>query len=89
MRDLAVLRAAAHSMGEPVYVLGKDNASYFNQLAMAPEEWCKLGIVFLQDEESLFTSPRVSDNTGNTLFFVSARLLGFGTSSASNIVQLA
>eukprot|EP00965_Chrysotila_dentata_P011266 366962-Pleurochrysis_carterae.AAC.1 len=58
MRNLAVLRAAADSFGEPVYVFGDDAADYFNQLAMAPEEWWKLNVVFLQDGEELLTPRR-------------------------------
>eukprot|EP00965_Chrysotila_dentata_P108422 3580799-Pleurochrysis_carterae.AAC.1 len=69
MRDLAILRAAADSLGEPVYVVGDDAADYFNQLAMVPEEWWKLGIVFLRDGEDLCNRPQIADDSGNTLFF--------------------
>ena len=47
MRDLAILRAAAHLLHEPVYLFGDDAKDYFSQLAMAPECWWLLGIVFL------------------------------------------
>eukprot|EP00965_Chrysotila_dentata_P016135 534610-Pleurochrysis_carterae.AAC.3 len=54
---------------------------------MAPEEWWKLNIVFLKDEEHLRTRATTIDADGNTLFFVSERRLGFGTHPASNIAQ--
>eukprot|EP00965_Chrysotila_dentata_P008280 270685-Pleurochrysis_carterae.AAC.1 len=79
MHDLSILCAAAKLLGEPVYLFGDDTADYFNQLAMAPEDWWKLGIVFFQDEEQLRTAATHKDNKGNTLFFVSERRLGFGT----------
>eukprot|EP00965_Chrysotila_dentata_P064070 2121400-Pleurochrysis_carterae.AAC.1 len=87
MRDLVVLNAAGAALGEPVYVFGDDAADYFNQLAMAPEDWWKLNIVFLKDEEQLHTSATTVDAAGNTLFFVSERRLGFGTHPASNVAQ--
>eukprot|EP00965_Chrysotila_dentata_P178063 5882142-Pleurochrysis_carterae.AAC.2 len=87
MRDLVVLNAAGAALGEPVYFFGDDAANYFNQLAMAPEEWWKLNIVFLKDEEQLRTSATTVNAAGNTLFFVSERRLGFGTHPASNIAQ--
>eukprot|EP00965_Chrysotila_dentata_P175492 5793021-Pleurochrysis_carterae.AAC.1 len=77
MRDLAVLKAAAVALGQPLYVFGDDAADYFNQLALAPEEWWKLNIVFIQQSELLRTPPVHADENGNTLFFVSERRLGF------------
>eukprot|EP00965_Chrysotila_dentata_P111170 3674487-Pleurochrysis_carterae.AAC.1 len=54
---------------------------------MAPEEWWKLNIVFIKEDEVLRTQPQHRDQAGNTLFFVSERRLGFGTHPASNIAQ--
>ena len=34
---------------QAVYGFGDDAKDYFNQLAMAPSEWHKLGIVFLAE----------------------------------------
>eukprot|EP00965_Chrysotila_dentata_P128319 4242376-Pleurochrysis_carterae.AAC.1 len=68
MRDLCVLKAAATALRQPLYIFGDDAADYFNQLAMAPEEWWKLNIVFLRNEESLSTPPVYGDANGNTLF---------------------
>eukprot|EP00965_Chrysotila_dentata_P088171 2911200-Pleurochrysis_carterae.AAC.1 len=71
MRDLTVLKAAAAALKQPIYDFGDDAADYFNQLALAPEEWWKLGIVFIQESEVLRTPAQHSDNAGNSLFFVS------------------
>eukprot|EP00965_Chrysotila_dentata_P083111 2741442-Pleurochrysis_carterae.AAC.1 len=87
MRDLCVLRAAAYALKQPVYVFGDDAADYFNQLAMAPEEYWKLNIVFIRDTELLETPADHVDSHGNALFFVSERRLGFGTHPASNVAQ--
>ena len=88
MRDLTVLRAAAHLMGEPVYLFGDDAKDYFNQLAMAPEAWWQLGIVFLSPaelESRLYTNG-FAEQPGR-LFFISERRLGFGVMPSSNIAQ--
>ena len=88
MRDLAILRAAGQLLGEPVILLGDDAKDYFNQLAMAPEAWNQLGIVFLTPselEEHAYTNdfqPRAGQ-----IFFVSERRLGFGMVPSSNIAQ--
>jgi hypothetical protein len=89
MHDLVVLRHAAQRMGEPVYLFGDDVKDYFNQLALAPEELWKCGIVFLGSDErgdpQLPTSTRDAD--GNFLIFVSELRMGFGLHPNSNIAQ--
>ena len=88
MRDMAVLRRAAHVLGEPIYIFGDDVANYFNQLAMAPSELWKLGVVFLRQGESLEPPPRYAASAGDArLIFVSEKRLGFGTHGASNLCQ--
>eukprot|EP00965_Chrysotila_dentata_P050013 1657389-Pleurochrysis_carterae.AAC.1 len=87
MRDLCVLKAAAVALNQALYVFGDDAADYFNQLAMAPEDWWKLNIVFIRDAELLQTPAQHADAAGYSLFFVSERRLGFGTHPASNIAQ--
>ena len=88
MRDMAVLRRAAHVLGEPIYVFGDDVKDYFNQLAMAPSELWKLGVVFLRQGESLEPPPRYAAGAGDArLIFVSEKRLGFGTHGASNLCQ--
>ena len=76
MRDIAVLRRAAHVLGEPIYVFGDDVKDYFNQLAMAPSELWKLGVVFLRQGEDLEPSPRYAAGEGDArLIFVSEKRL--------------
>jgi len=88
MRDMAVLRRAAHVLGEPIYIFGDDVKDYFNQLAMAPSELWKLGVVFLRQGESLEPPPRYAAGAGDArLIFVSEKRLGFGTHGASNLCQ--
>eukprot|EP00965_Chrysotila_dentata_P102018 3367546-Pleurochrysis_carterae.AAC.1 len=69
MRDLCVLKAAAAALQQPLYIFGDDAADYFNQLALSPEEWWKLNIVFIQETEILSTPPKHADTKGNALFF--------------------
>lgn len=88
MRDMAVLRRAAHVLGEPIYIFGDDVKDYFNQLAMAPSELWKLGVVFLRQGESLEPPPPYAASAGDArLIFVSEKRLGFGTHGASNLCQ--
>eukprot|EP00965_Chrysotila_dentata_P068479 2263896-Pleurochrysis_carterae.AAC.1 len=87
MRDLCVLKAAAAALRQPLNIFDDDAADYFNQLAMSPEEWWKLNIVFIQESEILGTPPRHADAKGNALFFVSELRLGFGAHPASNTAQ--
>ena len=88
MRDMAVLRRAAHVLGEPIYIFGDDVKDYFNQLAMAPSELWKLGVVFLRQGESLEPPPHYAASAGDArLIFVSEKRLGFGTHGASNLCQ--
>ena len=82
MNDLSILLATARHLDEPLYVFGDDAKDYFNQLAIASEDWWKLGIVFLHTDE--MSNPRP---VGERLFFVSERRLGFGASPSSNIAQ--
>jgi hypothetical protein len=82
MRDLSILLAAARHLDEPLYVFGDDAKDYFNQLAIASEDWWKLGVVFLHAEE--VGAPR---SAHERLFFVSERRLGFGARPSSNIAQ--
>jgi len=82
MRDLSILLAAARQLEEPLYVFGDDAKDYFNQLAMASEEWWKFGVVFLHADD--LAAPR---SASDRLFFVSERRIGFGASPSSNIAQ--
>ena len=82
MRDLSILLAAARQLEEPLYVFGDDAKDYFNQLAMASEEWWKFGVVFLHADD--LAAPR---SANERLFFVSERRIGFGASPSSNIAQ--
>ena len=86
MRDISILRAAAVLLKEPIYIFGDDAKDYFNQLAIAPEDWWKLGVVFIHSSDDL---ERVS--AGSTararIFFVSERRLGFGARMSSNVAQ--
>ena len=88
MRDLSILKAAAHALQEPVYLFGDDAKDYFSQLAMAPEAWWQLGVVFLSAEQ---LAERHSSNSfrpvAGELYFVSERRLGFGVMPSSNIAQ--
>jgi hypothetical protein len=68
MNDLSILLATARHLDEPLYVFGDDAKDYFNQLAIASEDWWKLGIVFLHADE--IHNPR---QVGERLFFVSGR----------------
>ena len=90
MRDLAVLRHAAHVLREPIYVFGDDAKDYFNQLAMSSSELWKLGIVFLASDGDLDAAAAAADSPTSErdrLVFVSELRLGFGTHGASNIAQ--
>ena len=73
--------------------LGDDFKDHFNQLAMAPSDWHKLGITFLSRSAAEAKAEGVVDHTqswlggSEPLTFVSERRLGFGTHGASNIAQ--
>ena len=82
MRDLSILLAAARRLDEPLYIFGDDAKDYFNQLAIASEDWWKLGVVFVHADE--IAAPR---SAGERLFFISERRLGFGAMPATNIAQ--
>jgi hypothetical protein len=47
MRDLSILLTAARRLEEPLYIFGDDAKDYFNQLAIASEDWWKFGVVFI------------------------------------------
>lgn len=88
MRDMAILRRAAHLLNEPIYVFGDDAKDYFNQLTMASSELHKLGIVFLAHEgEASDAPPHAPEHSVTRPIFVSEKRLGFGTHGASNIAQ--
>jgi hypothetical protein len=82
MRDMSILLAAARHLEEPIYIFGDDAKDYFNQLAMASEEWWKLGVVFIHADD--IAAPRAPQER---IFFVSERRLGFGARPSSNIAQ--
>ena len=82
MRDISILLAAARRLDEPLYIFGDDAKDYFNQLAMAPEEWWKFGVVFIHADD--IQVPRAPHER---LFFVSERRIGFGARPSSNIAQ--
>ena len=82
MRDLSILLAAARHLEEPLYIFGDDAKDYFNQLAIASEDWWKFGVVFIHADD--IAAPR---SAGERIFFVSERRLGFGARPSSNIAQ--
>ena len=82
MHDLSILLAAARQLDEPLYIFGDDAKDYFNQLAIASEDWWKLGVVFIHADD--VANPRPASER---LFFVSERRLGFGARPSSNIAQ--
>ena len=91
-RALSVLCAAAASTGAAAYVVGDDFKDHFNQLAMAPSELHKLGVVFLsrsaaEAREATPATPQPWLEGQESLNFISERRLGFGTHGASNIAQ--
>ena len=80
MNDLAILLAASRLLDEPIYVFGDDAKDYFNQLAIASEDWWKLGVVFLAPK-----APGDLPAPGrNRIFFVSERRLA---KLSSNVAQ--
>ena len=99
MRDIAILRRASTLLNEPIYLFGDDAKDHFNQLAMAPSELHKLGIVFVAGPDDVPQRDyRASDDVTSRfkhlpqhdsarLVFVSELRLGFGTHGASNIAQ--
>ena len=90
MRDLVVLRRAARILKEPLYVFCDDAADFFSQLALAPEDWHLMGVIFLKSADDVITQngvPPGQEGEPEDLIFVSERRLGFGTHPASNIAQ--
>ena len=86
-RDLAILKAAAEAMGEPVYLFGDDAKDYFNQLVLSPEVWWQFGIVLMAPAEVEDAVDGRPQPKPGQIFFVSERRLGFGGMPASNIAQ--
>ena len=84
MRDLSILLAAARLLGEPLYIFGDDARDHFNQLAIASEDWNKLGVVFIHDATRF---PDAAASADARIFFVSERRLGFGAKISSNVAQ--
>ena len=72
MRALAILRRAAHVLGEPLYVFSDDFKDHFSQLALAPSEWPLFCLLSLQQKE---------------VRMISERRLGFGCHPSSKIAQ--
>lgn len=81
MRDISVLRRASEVLQQPAYSFGDDAKDYFNQLAMAPCEYHKLGITFLSKGGE---APGVEPDE---LFYISEKQLPFGLHPASNVAQ--
>lgn len=87
MRDLVVLRRAAHLLGEPVYIFGDDVKDYFNHLENAPEELWKSVITFLGADDDLEARVRPLAGAEADVIFVSERRMGFGLHPNSNVAQ--
>jgi hypothetical protein len=87
MRDLVVLRRAAHLLGEPVYIFGDDVKDYFNHLENAPEELWKSVITFLGADNDLEARVRPLAGAEADVIFVSERRMGFGLHPNSNVAQ--
>ena len=90
----AAFITAAHPSPVATYVVGDAFKDHFNQLALAPSELHKLGVVFLsmtaaEAHEWSFPAPEVQPWLGGQepLNFISEKMLGFGTHGASNIAQ--
>jgi hypothetical protein len=79
MRDMAIFGRAAYRTGQQVYTAGDDAKDYFSQMPMAAPELSKVGVMFLEENDSPDAAPR--------LRYISERVLGFGTHGASNIAQ--
>jgi len=84
-RDLTVLSTSSRRLGMPIYIRVADAKDYFSQLAMAPEDFRKLNLVFLKSSLEL-KSHQEAGNEGK-LVFISERVLGFGCHAASNVAQ--
>ena len=52
-QNLAVLRAAAHHLGRPLYLFGNDIKDFFNHFENAPSELPLMNIVFLAEDGGL------------------------------------
>ena len=86
MRDLVVLRRAAHLLGEPVYLFGDDFKDWFNHVVNAAEELAKHNVIWIADPGDLDTPSAVRNNAGEMLF-ISEERMGFGVHPNSGIAQ--
>jgi hypothetical protein len=87
MRDLVVLRRAAHLLGEPVYIFGDGVKEYFNHLENAPKNIWKSVITFLGDASDVEARVRHSVGVELDTIFVSERRMGFGLHPNSKVAQ--
>ena len=72
---IAILQEAAAILGETIFVVTDDFKSFFNQLRLAPSEYCKTGVLH---------PPRPGQARAR---FAYDTVLGFGVKMASNIAQ--
>ena len=88
-KDLAVLQAAAHRLGMPLYLFGNDIKDFFNHLENAPSELPLTNLVYV-GEDGDFTeeqAKRAFTKGKDFLVFVQERRMGFGLHPNSNIAQ--
>ena len=78
MRDLVVLRAAAHAVDQSVLVFADDFKDFYNQFALAPSELWKV---------VLFWLPRSAGSSSPNYSFLVSLSLGFGITAASNVAR--
>ena len=71
---MLVLSSSANFLNEPVFLITDDAANFFNQFALAPEEYWKF-VTLLRDEDS------------GSAKFMAEYCMGFGVRPASNIAQ--
>ena len=88
MRDLIVLRRAAHLLGEPVYLFGDDIKDFFMHMVNAAEEKHKHNVVWVADKGDLpvGTASAIRSDSGE-LLFISEERMGFGVHPNSGIAQ--
>jgi hypothetical protein len=72
---MAILKEAAEILGETVFVFTDDFKSFFNQMRLAPQEYCKTGVMHPPKGNS------------KSAAFGFDTVLGFGIKMASNIAQ--
>ena len=86
MRDLVVLRRAAHVLDEPVYLFGDDIKDWFNHMVNAAEELAKHNVIWVADPHDLDT-PSVIHNSAGEMLFISEQRMGFGVHPNSGLAQ--